>query len=298
MARRVHISVRMGFEERTLPLKLSDIQPLKHVSDEVKKSAKYKQISASMAEIGLVEPPVVARSREELGKFLLLDGHLRIEVLRDRGVAEVNCIISTDDEAFTYNKRINRIAIILEHKMILKAVENGVSEERIARSLNVDVGSIRRRRKLLDGICSETAELLKEKHIALNTFSELRKLSAIRQIEAAELMVAMNNFSNSYVRSLVAATPKVQLAPGYTPRQPRGLSEEQLALMERESASLAREFKVAEQTYGADHLDLVLANGYISKLLRNGRVVGYLAKHYQELLFEFQKITESEAATA
>lgn len=194
MARRVHISVRMGFETRTFALRLADIQPLKHISDEIKRSAKYSQISASIAEIGLVEPPVVARSREELGKFLLLDGHLRLEVLRDRGVGEVDCLISTDDEAFTYNKRVNRIAIIQEHKMILKAVENGVSEERIAKSLNVDVASIRRRRKLLDGICSEAAELLKEKHIALNTFSELRKLGAIRQIEAAELMVAMNNF--------------------------------------------------------------------------------------------------------
>ncbi|MDR3487854.1 MAG: plasmid partitioning protein RepB C-terminal domain-containing protein [Bradyrhizobium sp.] len=298
MARRVHISVRMGFETRTVALRLADIQPLKHITDEVKRSAKYSQISASISEIGLVEPPVVARSREELGKFLLLDGHLRLEVLRDRGVSEIDCLISTDDEAFTYNKRVNRIAIIQEHKMILKAVENGVSEERIAKSLNVDVGSIRRRRKLLDGICTEAAELLKEKHIALNTFSELRKMGPIRQIEAAELMVAMNNFSNSYVRSLVAATPKSQLTPGYQPRAPKGLSDEQLALMERESASLAREFKVAEQTYGADHLDLVLANGYVSKLLRNGRVVGYLAKNYQELLFEFQKITESEATAA
>jgi hypothetical protein len=213
-------------------------------------------------------------------------------------VTEVCCLISTDDEAFTYNKRVNRIAIIQEHRMILKAIENGVPEERIARSLNVDVGSIRRRRKLLDGICAEAAELLKEKHIALNTFSELKKLGPIRQIEAAELMIAMNNFSNSYVRSLVAATPKGQLAPDFKPRQPKGLSDEQLALMERESASLAREFKVAEQTYGTDHLDLVLANGYISKLLRNGRVVSHLAKHYQELLFEFQKITEAEAVAA
>jgi len=294
MARRVHISVRMGFEERTLIVKLADIRPLKLVTEELKRSAKYQQISASIAEIGLVEPPVVARSREEADKFLLLDGHLRIEVLRDRGVSEISCLLSTDDEAFTYNKRINRIAIIQEHKMILRAIENGVSEERIAKSLNVDVGSIRRRRRLLDGICAEAAEVLKEKHIALNTFSELRKLSPIRQIEAAELMVAMNNFSNSYARSLVAATPKTQLAAGHKPRQPKGLSDEQLALMERESASLAREFKVAEQTYGADHLDLVLAAGYVSKLLRNGRVVGYLAKHYQELLFEFQKITDAE----
>ncbi|MGY3578928.1 plasmid partitioning protein RepB C-terminal domain-containing protein [Bradyrhizobium sp. USDA 4504] len=296
MPRRVHIAVRSGFEERTIQLRLSDVQPLKYISDEIKRSAKYKQILASIAEIGLVEPPVVARSREELGKFLLLDGHLRLEALRDQGIVEVACLVSTDDEAFTYNKRINRIAIIQEHKMILKAVENGVSEERIAKSLNVDVASIRRRRRLLDGICAEAAELLKEKHIALNTFSELRKLGAIRQIEAAELMVAMNNFSNSYVRSLLAATPKAQLAPGYKPRQPRGLSDEQLALMERESASLAREFKVAEQSYGADHLDLVLANGFISKLLRNAKVVGYLAKHYQELLLEFQKISESEVA--
>jgi ParB-like chromosome segregation protein Spo0J len=298
MARRVHIAVRMGFEERTIQVKLSDLRPLKHISEEVRKSAKYKQILASIAEIGLVEPPVVARSREEIGKFLLLDGHLRVEVLRERGAADVCCLISTDDEAFTYNKRVNRIAIIQEHRMILKAIENGVSEERIARSLNVDVGSIRRRRKLLDGICAEAAELLKEKHIALNTFSELKKLGPIRQIEAAELMTAMNNFSNSYVRSLVAATPRGQLAPDFKPRQPKGLSEEQLALMERESASLAREFKVAEQTYGADHLDLVLANGYISKLLRNGRVVSHLAKHYQELLFEFQRITEAEAIAA
>src|SRR5579871_469122 len=298
MARRPHISVRMGFEERTLVVKLADIQPLKLVSEEVKRSPKYRQIAASINEIGLVEPPAVARSRDKSGKFLLLDGHLRLEALRDRGLSEIECLISTEDEAFTYNKRVNRIAIIQEHRMILKAIENGVSEARIAKALNVDVASIRRRRKLLDGICAETVDLLKEKHLTLNTFSELRKLCPIRQIEAAELMIAMNNFSNSYVRSLVAATPKSQLAAGYTPRAHKGLSDEQLALMERESASLAREFKVAEQTYGVDHLDLVLATGYLAKLLRNGKVVGYLAKHFQELLFEFQKITEAEAAAA
>jgi ParB-like chromosome segregation protein Spo0J len=288
----------MGFEGRTATVRLADIQPLKLVTDEVKRSAKYRQIAASIAEIGLVEPPVVARARDGAGKFLLLDGHLRLEVLRDRGLSEIECLVSTEDEAFTYNKRVNRIAIIQEHRMILKAIENGVSEGRIAKALNVDVASIRRRRKLLDGICAETVELLKEKHLTLHTFAELRKLSALRQIEAAELMIAMNNYSNSYVRSLVAATPKNQLATGFTPRQPKGLSDEQMALMERESASLAREFKVAEQTYGTDNLDLVLATGYLSKLLRNGKVVGYLAKNFQELLLEFQRITEAEAAAA
>jgi ParB-like chromosome segregation protein Spo0J len=119
----------MGFEERTLALNISDLQLLKQVTEEVKRSVKYLQIAASIAEIGLVEPPVVARSRVEVGKYLLLDGHLRIEALKDRGVRDVACLVSIDDEAFTYNKRINRIAIIQEHRMILKAIENGVSEE-------------------------------------------------------------------------------------------------------------------------------------------------------------------------
>ena len=56
------------------------------------------------------------------------------------------CLISTEDEAFTYNKRINRLAIIQEHRMIIKAIERGVPEERIAKALNVDVASIKRKR--------------------------------------------------------------------------------------------------------------------------------------------------------
>jgi len=173
-----------------------------------------------------------------------------------------------------------------------------VSEGRIAKALNVDVASTRRRRKLLDGICTEAVDLLKEKHLTLNSFSELRKLAPLRQIEAAELMIAMNNFSNSYVRSLVAATPRNQLAAGYTPRAPKGLSDEQLSLMERESASLAREFKVAEQTYGTDHLDWCSRLAMSQSCCATAGGVGYLAKHFQELLFEFQRITESEANAA
>ena len=85
----------------------------------------------------------MARDHSEPGKYLLLDGHLRIDVLKDMGQTDVTCLVSTDDEAFTYNKRVNRLAMIQEHKMILKAIERGVPEERIAKALNVDVQSIR-----------------------------------------------------------------------------------------------------------------------------------------------------------
>ena len=62
--------------------------------------------------------------------------------------------------------------------------------------------------------------------------------------------------------------------------------------------NLEREFRIAEQSYGTDHLDLVLANGYLSKLLSNARVVRYLAQHQQDLLREFQKLAEVEPVAA
>jgi RepB plasmid partitioning protein len=193
---------------------------------------------------------------------MLLDGHLRLEVLKEMGETEVTCLVSTDDEAFTYNKRVNRIAMIQEHRMIMKAIERGVSEERLAKTLSVNVDLIRRKRRLLDGICPEVAELLKDKHISIGAVWQLKKLAPLRQIEAAELMVAMNKYTLGYARSLVAATPQAQLATPSRPKMFRGVTRDQIALMERESGNLDREFRIAEQSYGNDHLDLVLARGY------------------------------------
>jgi ParB-like chromosome segregation protein Spo0J len=290
--------VKMAFEGEGLRIAIADIQPLKLVSEAIKKTPKYAQIAASIREVGIIEPPILARDQSDPGKYLLLDGHLRIDVLKDMGQTDVTCLVSTDDEAFTYNKRVNRLAMIQEHRMIVQAVERGVPEERIAKALNVDVASIVRKRLLLNGICSEVAEILKDNHIAIQTFVELKKMVPLRQIEAAELMVAMNKYTISYAKSLLAATPQAQLVDANKPKRVSGLSDEQIALMERESVNLEREFKIAEKSYGIDHLDLVLTNGYLGKLLGNARVVRYLAQHHKDILAAFQKLAEMEVATA
>lgn len=289
--------VALGFEETCQRIAIEHIQPLRLIAPAMKKTAKYAQIEASVQDVGLVEPPVVARDRSDPGKYLILDGHLRIEILKDMSAKEVDCLVSNDDEAFTYNRRINRIAIIQEHKMILKAVERGVSEERLARALNVNVDAIRRKRRLLDGICAEAAELLKDRHVPINAFAEIKKMAPLRQIEAAELMVAMNKYTISYAKSLFAATPQDQLSDSQRGKVIKGLTDEQVSLMERESASLDREFKMAEQSYGTDHLDLVLARGFLTKVLGNARVVRYLSQHHQEILSEFHKVAELESST-
>ena len=291
-------SVPMAFEQTAERLAIADVQPLRKVADTVKKTPKYAQIAASIREVGIIEPPIVARDRGEQGKYLLLDGHLRIEILKEMGESEVTCLVSTDDEAFTYNRRVSRIAIVQEHKMILKAVERGVPEERIARSLNVNVSEIRRKRRLLDGICPEAAELLKDKHVPINTFTELKKMGPMRQMEAAELMVAMNKYTITYAKSLVTATPQDQLADAHKRKVVKGLTEDQVALMERESGNLDREFKMAEQSYGVDHLDLVLAKGFLASVVSNARVVRYLGQHHREILSEFQKIADLKSSAA
>ena len=284
-----------AFEDTTLRIAIADIVPLREIRPEVRKSVKYCQIASSIQEVGIIEPPVVARDPKATGRFRLLDGHLRLDILLARGETEVVCLVATEDEAFTYNKRVSRIAIIQEHRMIMKAVKQGVSEERLARTLNVNIASIRQKRNLLVGICDEVAELLRDKHVPVNTFVQLRKLKAMRQIAAAEMMVAMNQYSISYAKSIVAATPADQLIEGKSQAVP-GLSAAQADLMTEETVRLDREFKAIEHSYGVDHLDLVLASAYLANLLENASVVRHLAKHHPELLNEFQKIADLRKA--
>jgi len=282
----------MAFESESVFVEFSNILPVKQLHKRVKKTKKYLQISASIREVGIVEPPIVIPEPHKKGKYLLLDGHLRIEILKELGAQGVICLVATEDEAFTYNKRINRLATIQEHKMILKAIERGVPQERIAKALGINISSIRQKRSLLEGICPETTDLLQDKHCPQNTFQSLTQMKTMRQIEVAELLIAMDNYSVSYSKALLAATPQDQLIESEKPKSFKGISAEKIAQMESEMAKLQREMKLIEDSYGPDHLSLVLARGYLVSLLENEGVSRYLAQNHNEILSEFRRISE------
>jgi ParB-like chromosome segregation protein Spo0J len=282
--------VKMAFEHEVIVLPLSDILPIKRLPDSIKQAMRYKRIVASIAEVGIVEPIIVARRQDETGPYMLVDGHLRHAALMDLGNREAPCLIADDDEAFTYNKRVNRLATIQEHYMIVKAIERGVSEEKLARTLNVDIKRIKTKRTLLDGVCPEVAEMLKDKSVDTAVFALLRKMKPLRQIEAVELMSAMNNFTARYAQALLAATRQDDLTQPARPKKIGGLSAEQMARMEREMDGLQREFKAVSASYGDIVLNLVVASGYLSSLLRNPRVSGYLERRHPEILSEFKAI--------
>lgn len=69
-SRKTSATVQMGFEETSQLVAMADIQPLRVVTAAMKKSPKYAQIAASIREVGIIEPPVVARIRGESNKYL------------------------------------------------------------------------------------------------------------------------------------------------------------------------------------------------------------------------------------
>jgi hypothetical protein len=285
-----------GFEASLRQIEIAAILPVKQLPVTVPKSQKYAQIAASIREVGLIEPPVVARAGQD-GAYILLDGHVRLHVLQEMGETTVTCLVATDDESFTYNKRISRLATIQEHKMILRAVERGVSEARIAAALNVDVALIRRKRTLLNGICPEAAELLKARHCPINSFRSLRKMKPLRQIQAAELMIASNNFTVPYVNAILAATDPGDLIDSASKKETPGITREQAERMKAEMANLQKNIKLIEGTLGPDHLRLVVSGRYVERLLQNDRLARYLDKNHGEILGEFRQIVAGLAKT-
>jgi hypothetical protein len=287
--------VTFAFDPQNIIVSIGNILPLRQFKSTFARSQKYQQVLASIIEVGIIEPLVVFPQTEKPGTYILLDGHIRLAALKQIGENHVRCLIATDDEAYSYNKRVNRMPILQEHAMILKATRNGVSEERIAKTLKVQVSSIRQKRDLLSGICNEVAEILKTRHVTLGVFRFLKKMKPMRQIEAAELLSAASNFSLPYAKALFVATPPEMLVDPDKHKVVEGLTPEQVSKMEKEMEILQRDLGKVQETHGTQVLNLVLVCGYLAKIFSNARVKRYLGLHHAELFHELQAIAETSS---
>ena len=283
----------LGFIPDPLTLPLDRILPSRKTPEGLHTSRKFTQIMASMEAVGLIEPLSVGKADKVTGQHVLLDGHMRLLALQQLGYADAPCLVATDDESYTYNNRINRISSIQEHHMLRRAVERGVTPDRLAKALNVDVSHIHKKVNLLDGICPEAVEMLKDLHFAANLGSVLRKMKPTRQVECIELMLTANNMTVAYAEALLAATPPPLLVGETKPRKLRGVTAEQMAKMEREMGNLQGQLKLVEKSYGQDVLLLVLARGYLGKLIDNKAVFRFLSQRQPDVLAEFENIVQT-----
>ena len=283
--------IKQGFQERLLDLVVAELFLTKNIAICVRKCRKYAQVLSSIREVGLIEAPVVAPLKKEKG-YLLLDGHLRIMALKELGVERVSCLISTDDETYTYNKYINRLSAIQEHHMIVKAVQSGVSEEKLARALNLDIGTIRNKKNLLEGICPEAVDLLKDKVVPEPVFKVLRKMQAPRQIIAAMLMNDQNKFNCNYAKALLDATSANQLVNKGKPKKETPAILARQARLEEESLALTREIGSLKEQYGTAMIDMTSMQAYLKRLIGNEAVAKYLREFNESFYDKFKEITE------
>ena len=193
--------------------------------------------------------------------------------MTDPGVHEAPCLIAKDDETYTYNHSINRLSTIQEHYMISRAIDRGVSKERLARAFGVNLSSINRRINLLEGICPDAIARLQDKQFTPDVIRVLRNMKAARQVDAVELIVASNTITVAHADALLKTTPPKQRTDFKPSERDKQLVPiEQIVKLEKEMNQAQVLYRDAEENYGSDLLDLVVAKGFLTKLLGNDAV--------------------------
>jgi hypothetical protein len=292
-------ATKSAFGQYIVTLPVSCITAQREPTAAMKKTACYRQIVASLENIGLIEPLVVFEQSQR--SFLLVDGHTRLAILKSLGIMEAACLVARDDEGYTYNRRVSHVSPIAQHFMLLRVLENGVSEERIAAALNVDIRSIRRKRDMLNGICPEAVSILEGRRLGVKAFSALRRMKPLRQIESAEHMVASNNFTLPFLRAILLVTKPEMLNSSDPKGAPCAHFGAPNVLLEREHEGLLRDLKAVEASFGSDMLTLAVSLKYLERIMKNAKVKKYLERSCPEVfsvLMELLQEIRADETTA
>jgi hypothetical protein len=122
----------------------------------------------------------------------------------------------------------------------------------------------------------------------------LRNMKAARQVEAVELMVASNTITVAHADALLKATPLEQRTDFKPTERDKQLAPiEQIVKLEKEMSQVQTQYKDAEENYGSDLLNLVVAKGYLTKLLGNDAVKSYITRHEPEILEHFELVVNT-----
>jgi len=262
--------------------------PSRSIPVNVRASNKYKQILTSIAEIGLIEPIIIFIT--ENGEHEILDGHLRIEALKDLGIAHAHCLISPVEDTYSYNKRVNHLTILQEQRMLQKAVESGVSVEKLCAVLGLSQGIINTRLRISEGISKEALALLADKNVSQNVFDVLRKIKRHKQMDFVSTMVTLNNFTKKFALSMLHALPAEHLV-----RKPDNAPEDKdmiktLARLEKEMAALQVETQDIQNEFAENNLNLMVVRSYIAKLLSKNEIIHWLYDNKSEYLDVLKKV--------
>jgi len=277
------------FQSEPVIFKLESLAYTKSLPANVKSSKKYMQIKSSLTELGLIEPVIIFIDTKK-NQANIIDGHLRVEALKELKKDKVKCLISTVFDTYTPNNKVNRTTIIQEQKMIKKALNAGVSVEKLSSVLNMSVDIIKGKVTILNGIDPEVVHMLAEHHVPKSTFYVLKKMKPLRQIECASLMVNVENFTKNFALSLLSSTVPSLLNSDKASVNNSSGRRRMLDRLEKEMAQIHVETQKLRETYGVNTLKLVIIKSHIASLLNNVKILQWFIRHKPELLAELNKI--------
>lgn len=279
-----------SFHPTTVVLPVSSLYPMFTRKVAGRWGSVYRRIVSSIKEIGLIEPLVVI---EKEGRYYIKDGVLRWKALQELKIETVECLIGTDDDVYTYNKRVNPLSPSETHAMINKAISDGVGVDKIAATLNVKNRWVQRMDSLLVGIAPSIVNILREHHVSRLVYDDLKKVTQRRQIEIVEILNAANDFSRRYARTLVLSTPEGQWIKSQENKRP-GM-EEQRKELSGKLYQMEEEFKRASNGFKDNVFNLVKLSGYFRKVIANNTARAYLEQNYPDILVTFEKIVSDPA---
>lgn len=286
--------IKYCFNEKTVSFRLSDLIYTKKLPTNYKSSQKYIQIKSTISALGLVEPILIYIDGAD-GTAKILDGHLRVEALKDIGEERVACLVSTVYDTYTPNKKVNRITIIQIQKMLKEAVRVGVPEDMLCSALNISSDSLKSNLSVLKGICPEVIELFNDRDIPKNTFMILKRMIPFRQIECANIMIKFDNYSKIFAQSLYhSSSPELLNDKGKPNIDERSGNRKAIERLEKEMAQVHFDTQKIKENYGSNSLKLTIVISHIKKILENPKVFHWLHRNKQDYLSELTKISDIE----
>jgi hypothetical protein len=280
-------NINQAFQDKLITMDIINIVPSKVLSKFITSGRKYRSIFASIKSIGLVEPLVIT-FRD--GKVRLLDGHIRLHILKTLGIKQTDCLISTDDEGYTYNRHVSHITNIQERNMIMRAIDNGVSMEKIANALGIDVKTLKDKKNLLENIHPDVVEMLKTRKIPIKTFSYLRRMKDIRQIEVTQFMCSIGNFSATTAYHFWADT-KPEMLRVQPPRR-NEFDIEKLASLENATSRITKEYRLIYKDFGKCVARLQIAQAWVRSIFTNATAWRFLKNYYPDISRRFNELVD------
>lgn len=246
----------------------------------------HDRIIASIKAVGLIEPLVIFPEGED---YVILDGVQCYRALVELGVDVVPCILGKQREAFTGNRMVNRVSPIQEHRMIEKSLGE-VDETAIAAALGISGLGHRLKKTLLKQLHPEVASAFDAGKINRACAKEFTHVKLPRQKEILQQMEALDDYSTTFVRTLVVKTPPPQ-------RENRGRKSNPWDRRTQRKNDLLKKLADAEQKhdfysqlYKQYTVDLLRLAIYARSLLTSARLREYLDQHFPEIVVRFETI--------